>query len=48
VPADHSLERRDLGLIFLQQVSGLDIVVERASLILAHPDPDHLAVAFIL
>jgi hypothetical protein len=38
LPTDHALERRDLGLILLQQIRGLDV----AGLVLADPDADQL------
>jgi hypothetical protein len=42
LPANHALERRDLGLILLQQVRRLDVVIKGADLVLADPDADQL------
>ena len=40
--ADQALEGGDLGFVFLHQVGRLDVVIQGASLELAHPDPDQL------
>jgi hypothetical protein len=42
LPADHPLERGDLGFVLLQQVGGLDVLIQRAGLVLADPDADQL------
>ncbi|WP_428489837.1 hypothetical protein [Rhodopila sp.] len=42
LPPDHPLGRRDLGFVFLEQVSRLHILTQRPNLELANPDPDQL------
>jgi hypothetical protein len=37
---DHPLERRDLGLVLLQQFGRLDVAVQRTGIELADPYPD--------
>src|ERR1700761_1129346 len=39
----HSFKSSNLGFILLEQVSRLDIVVERSGFEFAYPDPDQLA-----
>jgi len=43
LPPYQPLESSNLGLILLDQVSRLHIVIQRAGLKLADPDPDQLA-----
>jgi len=42
LPADHPLERRDLGLVLLKEVRGLNVIIQGASFILPDPDADQL------
>ena len=43
LPTDHTLQRRDLCLIVLKQISRLGVIIERPSLKLPHPDLDEVA-----
>ena len=43
LPADQSLERREPRLVLLDKVRCPRVVVERARLVLANPDPDQVA-----
>lgn len=40
---DEAFKSSDPSLVFLDQVGGLSVIIERASLILAHPNPDQVA-----
>jgi hypothetical protein len=42
LPSDQALEGCDLGFVFLHQVGCLHVVIQRASLKFADPDPDQL------
>jgi len=43
LPADHALERRNLGFVFLKKISRSGVFIERAGLKLLDPDPDQVA-----
>src|SRR3974377_698890 len=40
--ANHPLQRRNLGFVFLEEISSLSIFVQGADFILLNPDPDQL------
>ena len=42
LPANHPLQRRNLGFVFLEEISSLSIFVQGADFILLNPDPDQL------